>query len=127
MTRAWTGMVAGTIRITPLPNRRREVVEILQFIEGPVRAQPGCAAFRVCEEHSPERAVLLLERWDSEAALATHVRSEAFGRILEALEISGRPADVRFDFVGASQGMELVESLRHPRTLGEVAGRPQAG
>ena len=52
------------------------------------------------------------------------MRSDAYGRILGALEVSGSPADVRFDFVSASQGIELVERLRAPEPAG---AQPPAG
>ena len=113
-------MVIGTLRLTPLPSRRREVLEILRFIEGPVRAQPGCNAYEIYEGQTPERAVLLVERWDSEETLATHLRSEAYGRILGAIELSGAQPDIRFEHVSSSEGMEFIERARN-------RGGPPAG
>jgi hypothetical protein len=37
-------VIVGTLRIVPLPPRRAEVLDILETIQGPVLAQPGCAA-----------------------------------------------------------------------------------
>ena len=105
-------MVVGTLRIPLSPDRRVEVLEILRSIQGPVSAQPGCGGCRIYEEEDPELAVVLVERWESEAALEEHIRSEAYRRILGAIELSGSPPEVCFDFVSASKGMELVERLR---------------
>jgi quinol monooxygenase YgiN len=105
-------MVVGTIRIPSRPSRRADVLELLQSIEGPVLAQPGCAGFHIYEEQSAEPAWVLVERWDSQAALEDHIRSEAYRRILGAIELSGGPPDVRFECVSGSAGMELIERLR---------------
>jgi len=111
-------MVVGTLRILPLPNRRVEVLEVLRCIQGPVLSQPGCAACEIYEEQSPERAIVLVERWESEAALEAHIRSEAYRRVLGALELSGGPPTICFDHVSASEGMELIERSRASDTTG---------
>lgn len=107
-------MVVGTLRIPVSQDHRAEVLELLRSIQGPVLAQPGCAAFRIFEEQDPEQAIVLVERWDSEAALEAHIRSAAYRRILGAMELSGAPPEVRFEHVSATAGMELVERLRNP-------------
>ena len=109
-------MIVGTLRILPLPERRAEVLEIFQAIQGPVLAQPGCAACSIYEEQGPERAVVLVERWESQAALEAHIRSETYRRILGAIELSGGPPEVSFDYVSATDGMELIERSRKPAT-----------
>jgi quinol monooxygenase YgiN len=105
-------MIVGTHRILPAPGRRAEVVEILLSVQGPVLAQPGCAACHIYEEQGPEQAVVLVEMWECQAALETHIRSEAYRRVLGALELSGAPPQVRFDHVSASEGMEFIERSR---------------
>jgi quinol monooxygenase YgiN len=105
-------MIVGTVRILPPANRRDEVLELLHSIQGPVMAQKGCAACHIYEEHAPEDAVVLVEQWDSAEALDEHLRSEAYRRILVALELSGSPPEVRFDHVTATEGIELVERSR---------------
>jgi quinol monooxygenase YgiN len=109
-------MINGTLRILPSANRRGDVLEVLRSIQGPVLAQPGCAAFHIYEEQSPDEAVVLIERWESEAALEAHVRSEAFRRVLGAIELSDHPPEIWFDHVSASEGMELIERSRSPQS-----------
>jgi quinol monooxygenase YgiN len=105
-------MVIGTLRI-PLPlDRHAEVVEVLRSIQGPVLAQPGCNAFQIYDDEGPEPAVVLVERWESKVALEAHICSEAYRRILFAIELSGSPPEVCFDYVSASEGMQLIERLR---------------
>jgi quinol monooxygenase YgiN len=114
-------MIVGTLRILPLPNRRIEVLEILRSIQGPVLAQPGCVACDIYDEQGPEQAVVLVERFDSDEALQAHLRSEMYGRVLGALELSAGRPDIRFEYVSASAGMELIE--RHRLTAGALRGQ----
>ena len=107
-------MIVGTLRIFPPPNRRDDVLEVLRSIQGPVLAQPGCTAFHIYEEQYSEGAVVLVERWESMSGLEAHLRSETYRRILGAIELSGGAPDIRFDFVSASEGMDLIERSRRP-------------
>jgi quinol monooxygenase YgiN len=106
-------MIVGTLRILPLPDRRLQVLEILRSVQGPLLAQPGCAGCHIYAELGSEPAIVFVERWQSEAALTLHIRSEAYRRILGACEFSGAPPEFRFDKVSNTQGIELIEqSLR---------------
>jgi quinol monooxygenase YgiN len=116
-------MVVGTLRIPLSPDRRAEVLEVLRSIQGPVGALAGCAGFHIYEEQCPQPALVLIERWDSDTALEEHIRSDAYRRILAALELSGGPPEVRFEHVSASEGMELIERLR---TLSSPTEAPAA-
>lgn len=107
-------IVVGTLRILPAPDRRGEVLEVFRGIQGPVLAQPGCVSCHIYEEQGPEPAVVLVERWESPAALETHLRSESYRRILGAIELSGGPPEVCFDYVSATEGMDLIERSRTP-------------
>ncbi len=114
-------MIVGTLRILPAPDRHAEVLEVFRAIQGPVLAQPGCTACHIYEEQGSEPAVVLVERWESQAALEAHLRSETYRRILGAIELSGGPPEVCFDYVSATDGMDLIERSRKPG--GTTAGR----
>jgi quinol monooxygenase YgiN len=107
-------MIIGTVRILPPPGRRADVLEVLRSVQGPVRAQPGCAACDIYDEQGAESAIVFVERWESDAALQAHLRSEAYRRILGAIELSGRQPDIRFEHVTAKEGIELIERSRNP-------------
>ena len=114
-------MIVGTIRILPPRNRRADVLGILLSVQGPIRARPGCCACDIYEEQGPEQAVVLIERFESQEALQAHVRSEAYRRILGAVELSGARPDIRFEQVSASEGLELIE--RHRLVAGAQNGK----
>jgi len=105
-------MIIGTVRLLPPPDRRADVSEVLRSVQGPVRAQPGCAACDIYDEQGPEAAIVFVERWESDAALDAHLRSEAYRRVLAAIELSGGRPEIRFEHVSASEGIELIERSR---------------
>jgi quinol monooxygenase YgiN len=107
-------MIIGTVRVLPPPDRREAVIEVLRSVQGPVRAQPGCAACDVFDEQGQEPAVLLLERWETTEAFEQHLRSEAYRRVIAAVELSGARPEIRFEHVESVEGLELVERLRNP-------------
>jgi quinol monooxygenase YgiN len=109
-----TPMIIGTVRLLPPPDRHAAVLEVLESVQGRVRAQPGCSSCDILDERGSEPAVVLLERWETDGALETHLRSETYRWVLAAIELSGAPGDVRFEHVSASEGMELVSRLRTP-------------
>jgi quinol monooxygenase YgiN len=108
-------MIVATVRILPA-NRRADVLEVFQAIQGPVLAQPGCIGCHIYEEQGPEPTVVLVEKWESEAALQAHLRSEIYRRILGAIELSGSAPEISFDYVSATEGMDLIERARKPGT-----------
>jgi len=107
-------MIAATLRILPAPERRAEILKVFRSIQGPVLAQPGCAACHIYEEQGSEPALVLVQMWESQATLENHLRSEAYRRVLGAIELSGAPPEVRFDHVSETEGMELIERSRNP-------------
>ena len=116
-------MIVGTLTILPAPHRRAEVLEVLRSIQGPVLAQPGCAACHIYEEHGPQPAVVLVERWETDAALEAHLRSDAYRRVLAAIELSGGPPEVSFDYVSTTEGIDRIERARDPSGQSEAADR----
>lgn len=100
------------IRIPSAVDRHAEVLEVLRSVQGPVLAQPGCKACHIYEDQGEEPAVILVERWESKAALESHIRSESYRSVLGAVELAGGPPEISFEVVSASEGMELVERLR---------------
>jgi quinol monooxygenase YgiN len=107
-------MIIGTVRIQPPPDRHAAVLDVLQSVQGRVRSQPGCSACDILDEQGPDPTLVLIERWETEEALEAHLRSETYGWVLAAIELSGGQPDIRFEHVSASEGIELVERLRSP-------------
>lgn len=105
-------MITGTLTLQPQPGRRSAVLEILRTVQGLALDQPGCAAFHIYEDLEPAAAIVLVERWDTEAALERHVGSDAYRLLQRAISLSCNSPEFRFESVSTSEGMERVERAR---------------
>lgn len=119
-------MIIGTVRILPPPGGRGAVIEALQSVQRLAWAQPGCAACDVFDEQGSERAVVLIERWDTQEAFEAYVRSDAYRRVIAAIELSGSQPTVSFEHADAVAGLELIERLRNPQST-TATGQKQGG
>lgn len=112
-------VVLSILRLFPSRERRRQVLGILRSMQGPTQAQPHCLNCRLYEEDGYEEGILYVEQWDSEPELQRHIRSEAYRRVLEAVELSRSSPEIQFHIVSETKGIEMIEGLR-----GE--GQPEA-
>lgn len=126
----WSPCVELSIlRIFPSQDKRRQVVSLLRSVQGPIQAEPDCAACRICEEVGQEGAILYLEGWRSREQFERHVRSNLYRNVLEAMELSRIQPEIEFHRVLESRGMEVLEALRAareqeaPTSLGLLDGK----
>lgn len=105
-------MLIACVRIVPLPERRKDILEILRHAQSSVYLSTGCITCAIYEECDENSAILYLETWRSQKELHQHIQSPLYRQILIAMEMALELPEVRFHDVANSQGMELVETLR---------------
>lgn len=105
-------MIIATLKMLPAEEKRREVLDILLSVKGPVLAEPGCTGCSIYEEFGDDRELLFTEQWRSLAELERHIRSSSYARILEAMELSSRLPEITFQETGETWSLELVERVR---------------
>jgi quinol monooxygenase YgiN len=104
-------MVRLTITLrTKAVRAAEETVEALTFLEIGTRIEPGCLGCSVWVEHGT--TVQYVETWASEAHMRQRVLTEGFTTLLGVVD-SADDADVRFEFVTATRGLEYVAEVRH--------------
>jgi len=108
-------MILSIVKIAPLPEQRNEVLSILRSIRGPIQAMSGCIDCRICEVEGEEGEVLFLEHWQSWESFMRHIRSEIYGRLLRAMDLSRYEPDVSFFEVSELRGMEILKAVREQR------------
>jgi quinol monooxygenase YgiN len=113
-------MVILALRFRPSHQSRRELMEILRHVRGPTLDEPGCLECEIYDGAGEDETVLLLEQWDSEAALKKHFRAPLYRHVLEAMELSSEPPVMQCHTVLKTQGMELVAQSRT-----SAAGMPE--
>ena len=105
-------MIIVTLRIVVPPERRDEVLKTLRLFLGPTGVQPGCISCRFCQDIENENALTLVEEWESQADLDTHIRTDDFRKILAVMDISNEPPEIKFNTVSKTAGMEVMERVR---------------
>ena len=105
-------MELTTLRIFPSREQRRHVLSVLRSVQGPTAIKPGCRCCRIYEEDGHDEAILYMECWDSEEDFERHIRSDMYRRVLEAMELSGRPPELKVHRITESRGIELIGALR---------------
>ena len=104
-------MFLALVTIHPTPNDVAKVVDILDSMRGILATNGDCCGCLLAVEAGGD-TVCYLERWTTRAALECHLRSSLYGRVLEAMELSGTAPTVEFFEVGVLGGLELVERVR---------------
>ena len=108
-------MMLSIIKILPIPEKRKEVFDILISNKGPTQAIHSCLAFSICEEEGDEGTIVYIEQWRTWEDFIRHIRSDLYTRILEAMELSRNKPEVSFFEVSSMKGMELIEAVRNPK------------
>ncbi|HEX2821257.1 MAG TPA: putative quinol monooxygenase [Streptosporangiaceae bacterium] len=86
--------------ITPLPEYRDEVIAAFAATIAQVHAEDGCELYAL--HQAPDRLVMV-EKWASRDALATHSKGAALAALNPQLagKVSGRPEVIVLDAVPA--------------------------
>ena len=105
-------MVFSIIRLFPSAKQRAQVLDLLRSVQDLTRPVPGCLGCWLSEEEYAHTHIRYAEQWESEETLHTHLRSDLYRRVLNAMELSKRPPDVGFYHTLQKQGFELIEAVR---------------
>jgi quinol monooxygenase YgiN len=70
-----------------IPEKRKEFLQTINQLLGPISASRGCLAFNVYVDSGDENASLLISGWDTEADLNNHLRSDDFAILHGAMAV----------------------------------------
>jgi len=105
-------MFLTVVKISPVPGREQEILDILLSVRGPTLADAGCLECSILEEHDDEQVIVYLEKWQTGEEMLNHIRSAIYSRVLKAMDLSDRKPEVWFHEITATQGMEVIERVR---------------
>jgi quinol monooxygenase YgiN len=112
-------MVRLSVNLHAPSGQARSMADALRALMRGTRLESGCLDCQIwttAAEGDPTQSnVHYEERWATERAMETRVRSDAFTKVLEVLEASPSRPSVEFDFVSRHQGLEYVEEIRGAR------------
>ena len=109
-------MILLIIRMNVIPEKRMELSQTIASLSGSIRMEKGCRRCDFCQSIEDENRLFLLEEWDTEENLMTHLKSEHFRVLRGAMNLLKEPCEMMFHTVFHPAGMEDINrgSMREP-------------
>ena len=101
-------MIMVIIRMNVLSEKRMELSQTITSLSGFTRMEKGCRRCDFCQSIEDENRLFLLEEWDTQENLMTHLKSEHFRVIRGAMNLLQEPYEKTFHTIFHSAGMEEI-------------------
>jgi quinol monooxygenase YgiN len=105
-------MIDATIKMTVPPGKRKELLQTLTAILGPIRREPGCISCNCYVDVEAENNFYFRAEWKNSEELETHLRSVHFGVLIGAMKLLNIEPDIRFNTISSTAGVEAVNAAR---------------
>ena len=101
-------MILAIIRMKVLSEKRMELSQTIASLSGSIGMEKGCRRCDFCQSMEDENRFFLLEEWDTEEDLTTHMKSEHFKVLRGAMNLLQEPYERMFHTVFHPEGMEEI-------------------
>jgi len=107
-------MIIAIEKIRPLRGKTQAILDTLQSMECPTQVENRCLGCALYLQHGNENPVLCLEQWRSWEDLHSHIQSNLYLRLLNAMELGSEAPEISFHEISDTKGLQLIEALRQP-------------
>lgn len=97
------------------PDTVEHAVALLASVNGIIRAKRGCLSCTVSQDVADAGWIYYMESWDVPSAFDQHVHSEAFHRVLVAMDLCSEEPHVVFGTLSGKAGIACLQELRDPQ------------
>ena len=101
-------MILVIIRMTVLSEKRMELSQTMASLSGSIRMKKGCRRCDFCQSIEDENRLFLLEEWNTQKNLMTHLKSKHFRVLRGAMNLLKEPYEMMFHTVFHPAGMEEI-------------------
>jgi quinol monooxygenase YgiN len=101
-------MILVITRMNVLSEKRMELSQTIASLSGSIRMEKGCRRCDFCQSIEDENRLLLLEEWDTQENLMTHLKSEHFRVLRGAMNLLKEPYETIFHTLFHPEGMEEI-------------------
>jgi len=101
-------MILVITRMKVLSEKRMELSQAVASLSDPIRMEKGCLRYDLCRSIEDENQLFLLEEWDTQENLVTHLKSQHFRVIRGAMNLLEEPYERMFYTVSHPAGMEKI-------------------
>ena len=101
-------MILAIIRMNVFSEKRTELSQTITSLTGSIRLEKGCRRCDFCQSMEDENRLFLLEEWDTEENLMTHLKSEHYRVLRGAMNLLKEPYERMFHTVFHPAGIEEI-------------------
>ena len=101
-------MILLTIRMNVRSEKRMELSQTIASLSSSIKMEKGCNRCDFCQSTEDENRFFLLEEWDTQENLMTHLKSEHFKVIRGAMNLLQEPYERMFHTVFHPAGMDKI-------------------
>lgn len=91
-----------------LSEKRLELSQTIASLSGSTRMEKGCQRCDFCQSIEDENQFFILEEWDTQENLMTHLKSEHFRVVRGAMNLLQEPYERTFHTVFYPAGMKEI-------------------
>ncbi len=99
-------MILVIIRMKVLSEKRIELSQTIASLSGSIRIEKGCRRCDFCQSIEDENRLFLLEEWDTQENLKSHLNSARFRVLRGAMNLLKEPYEMVFHNAFHPEGME---------------------
>lgn len=103
-------MIETTIKMTVPAEKRKEVLQTIKAILGPIRLERGCVSCNCYVDVEDERVLFIEEEWKTRDDLESHLRSGHFSVLNGAMRLLRVAPDIRFNTIASTAGPEAIKA-----------------
>jgi quinol monooxygenase YgiN len=105
-------MIDATIKMTVPAGKRKEVLQTMKAILGPIRREQGCISCNCYVDVEDEGIFFFKEEWMTREDLDKHLKTDRFAVLIGAMSLLNAEPEIRFDTVESIAGAEDIKAAR---------------
>ena len=105
-------MVLSTVRIVVAEEKFHEVLETMKYILERFRVKTRCINCRVYQDIENPQALVFEDKWETQDALRSHIRSADYKIVLSLMEMSLQPPEVNIYSCITVSGIDYIGDIR---------------
>jgi len=103
-------MIDATIKMTVPAGKRKEVLQTMKAILGPIRREQGCISCNCYVDVEDEGIFFFKEDWKTREDLDNHLKTDRFAVLIGAMSLLNAEPEIRFDTVESIAEAEDIKA-----------------
>jgi quinol monooxygenase YgiN len=105
-------MIETNIKMTVPVEKRKELLQTVKAILGPIRREHGCISCNCYVDVENDSILFFEEEWKTRDDLESHLRSDHFSVLKGAMRLLREEPDIRFNTIATTAGSEAISAAR---------------